>query len=72
MKLSVYILLETVIEDFCKEIVQIRKVIVRSTFDLKSTVGKNSTWDMMIKDQFHNNQDQMAYIIHALDLIVKD
>ena len=45
-------LLEIVAEYFHKEIMQIRKVMVRSTFDLKSVVRKHPAQDLTFNDQF--------------------
>ena len=56
MKFSLYKpskLLETIVGDFHKEIVQICKVMVISAFYLKSTVRKHPTRDPTVKDQFH-------------------
>ena len=75
MKLCVYKsskLLETVAEYFHNEIVQIRKVMVRSTINLKSTVGNHPAQDPTIKDQFRNNQDRTDYISPRLGPTVKD
>ena len=43
-------LLETIAEDFRKEIVQILKVMVRFAFDLKSMVRKHPARDPTVKD----------------------
>ena len=53
MKFSLYKsskLLETIAGDFRKEIVQIHKVMVISSFYLKSTVRKHPARDPTVKD----------------------
>ena len=49
-------LLETITEDFHKEIVQICKVMVKFAFNLKLTIKKHPARDLMIKDQFRKGQ----------------